>query len=73
MIGVADERWGEAVKAVVELVSGATMTADQISSAAAEQIASYKKPRYVDFVEALPRTPDGEIDRPAVKSAHGKI
>lgn len=73
VIGVADERWGEAVKAVVELVSGATMTADQISSAAAEQIASYKKPRYVDFVEALPRTPDGEIDRPAVKSAHGKI
>jgi len=73
VIGVADERWGEAVKAVVELVSGATMTADQISSAVAEQIASYKKPRYVDFVEALQRTPDGEIDRAAVKAAHGKI
>jgi long-chain acyl-CoA synthetase len=48
------------------------MTDDQISSAVAEQIASYKKPRYVDFVETLPRTPDGDIDRTAVKAAHGE-
>jgi long-chain acyl-CoA synthetase len=72
VIGVADAQWGEAVKAVVELVPGATMTDDQISSAVAEQIASYKKPRYVDFVETLPRTPDGDIDRTAVKAAHGE-
>jgi long-chain acyl-CoA synthetase len=71
VIGVEDEQWGEAVKAVVELAPGATITADQISSAVAKQIASYKKPRYVDFVDALPRTPDGEIDRQAVKAAYG--
>jgi acyl-CoA synthetase (AMP-forming)/AMP-acid ligase II len=71
VIGVPDEQWGEAVKAVVELVPGTTMTAEQISTAVAEQIASYKKPRYVDFVSALPRTPTGEIDRAAVKAAQG--
>ncbi len=71
VIGVADEKWGEAVKAVIELVPGATMTAEQVSAAVAEQIASYKKPRYVDFVEKLPRGSDGEIDRQAVKAEHG--
>lgn len=71
VIGVADETWGEAVKAVIELVPGATMTAEQVSAAVTEQIASYKKPRYVDFVEALPRGSDGKIDRRAVKDRYG--
>lgn len=71
VIGVADETWGEAVKAVIELMPGVTMTAEQISAAVSEQIASYKKPRYVDFVEALPRGSDGKIDRQAVKAQHG--
>lgn len=71
VIGVPDEKWGEAVKAVIELTPGATMTVEQIADAVAERIAPYKKPRYVDFVKELPRLEDGEIDRQAVKSAHG--
>jgi len=71
VIGVPDARWGEAVKAVIELAQGKTMTSDQVSAAVAERIASYKKPRYVEFVDALPRTSDGMIDREAVKTSHG--
>jgi acyl-CoA synthetase (AMP-forming)/AMP-acid ligase II len=71
VIGVPDEQWGEAVKAVVELVPGETITDLQIADAVASQIAAYKKPRYVDYVEALPRLPDGEVDRAAVKAEHG--
>ena len=71
VIGVADQKWGEAVKAVVELEVGASLGADKIISAVASQIASYKKPRVVEFVSALPRTAQGEIDRAAVKAAHG--
>jgi long-chain acyl-CoA synthetase len=71
VIGIPDAKWGEAVKAVIELSPGMTMTADQVSTAVAERIASYKKPRYVEFVEALPRGADGEIDRQAIKAAHG--
>jgi len=37
----------------------------------AERIASNKKPRCVDFVEVLPRTPDGKTDREAIKVTHG--
>lgn len=71
VIGVPDEKYGEAVKAVVALTPGASMTAAEVRAAVSERIASYKKPRYVDFVEQLPRRDNGEIDRAAVKDAHG--
>lgn len=71
VIGIPDARWGEAVKAVIELSPGKTMTIEQVSAAVTERIASFKKPRYVDFVDVLPRTPDGKVDRAAVKAAYG--
>lgn len=70
VIGVPDEKWGEAVKAVVELVPGEALSELQIADAVASRIAAYKKPRYVDFVEQLPRSEDGDVDRVAVKSDH---
>ena len=71
VIGVPDEKWGEAVKAVIELSPGMTLSADQVSAAVVKRIASYKKPRFVQIVDVLPRSPDGKIDREAVKSAYG--
>jgi long-chain acyl-CoA synthetase len=38
----------------------------------AARIARYKKPRYVEFVDELPRTAEGVIDRPKVKSLYGQ-
>jgi long-chain acyl-CoA synthetase len=70
VIGVPDPKWGEAVKAVVELEPGGSLTADEVIEAVANRIASFKKPRQVDFVDELPRGPGGEIDREAVKAAH---
>lgn len=69
VIGIPDRTYGEAVKAVVELAAGRSLTAQQVQEAVAARIASFKKPRQVEFVEALPRTPDGAIDRGAVKAA----
>jgi acyl-CoA synthetase (AMP-forming)/AMP-acid ligase II len=71
VIGVADEKWGEAVKAVVELAPGTSLSAEQVSSQVAKRIASYKKPRHVVFVNQLPRTTEGEVDRQAIKAQHG--
>jgi long-chain acyl-CoA synthetase len=71
VIGVPDPKWGEAVKAVVELVPGQTLTAEQVVAAVVSRIAAYKKPQRVDFVSKLPRQANGEIDRAAVKAAHG--
>ncbi len=61
VIGVPDDVWGEAVKAVVVSKPGAQVTGDEIIAFARERIAHYKAPRSVDFVAALPRNPSGKI------------
>lgn len=70
VIGVPDEKWGEAVKAVIALHPEAFLTPQDVSKYVAEQIASYKKPQFVDFVDELPRTESGEIDRAKIREFH---
>jgi long-chain acyl-CoA synthetase len=69
VIGVPDERWGEAVKAIVVRAAGAA-TADADADAAGEgdliaftreRLAGYKLPKSVDFAETLPRNPSGKL------------
>jgi long-chain acyl-CoA synthetase len=55
VIGVPDAQWTQSVKAIVVLNEGATGTADEIIDHCRTHIASYKKPRTVEFVEKLPR------------------
>jgi len=71
VIGVPDEKWGETVKAVVEMIPGKSLSEEDLIKAVVEQIASYKKPQHVQFVEKLPRLETGEVDRQAVKDAYG--
>ena len=63
VIGVPDEKWGEAVKACVVPEAGATLDPEEIIAFARERIAGYKLPKSVDFVDALPRNPSGKILR----------
>lgn len=55
VIGVPDETWVQSVKAIVVLAPGAAVTAEEIIDHCRTRIASYKKPRTVELVDALPR------------------
>jgi acyl-CoA synthetase (AMP-forming)/AMP-acid ligase II len=61
VIGVPDERWGEAVKAVLVLKEGARVSDRELIDDCRSRIAGYKIPRSIDFVEELPRNPTGKI------------
>jgi len=61
VFGIPDEEWGESVKAVVVMKPGHTATEREIIDTAARHLASYQKPKSVDFVDSLPKAPTGKI------------
>ncbi|MDB5432327.1 MAG: acyl-CoA synthetase [Caulobacter sp.] len=63
VIGVPDDQWGEAVKAVVVLKPGTAATAEDIITFARTRIAAFKAPKTIDFIDALPRNASGKILR----------
>ncbi len=61
VIGVPDDVWGEAVKAVVELNQGHQVTDSELIALCKEKLGSVKAPKTVDFVSSLPRSPVGKV------------
>ena len=74
VIGIPDEKWGEAVLAIVTLKDGKTATAEEIIAHCHGRIANYKCPRQVEFREALPLSGAGKIMKNVLRDPywHGK-
>lgn len=72
VIGVPDEKWGHAVRAVVEPKPGKKISEREVIGFCEGKMAGYKKPRSVVFVEKLPVSPVGKVQRKLVKDDYGK-
>jgi len=70
VVGVPDQKWGEAVKGVVVVKSGQKATEQEIIQFCKERIAHYKAPKSIDFIEALPRTGSGKIHKKGLRDKY---
>lgn len=70
VIGVPDDDWGEAVKAIVVPYDGVDVSEADVRSLARENLSDYKVPKSVDFVSELPETPFGKVDKSGLRERY---
>ena len=72
VIGIPDDRWGEAVKALVVLKKGEQGDENEIKEFCKKSLAGYKKPKSVEFLQELPRNPQGKILKRVLREKYWK-
>ena len=70
IVGVPDEKWGEVGKAFIVIKPGETMSNGEIFEFLKGKVAKYKIPKYVEFIEELPKTASGKIQKFLLKERH---
>jgi acyl-CoA synthetase (AMP-forming)/AMP-acid ligase II len=70
VIGVPDEKWGEAVKAMIVVRGGQSLSEDAVLSHCRSKLGGMKSPKTVEFVAEIPKTPAGKIDRKALRAPY---
>lgn len=72
VIAIPDEKWGEIPKAIIVLQPGATVTEGEIIEFCRANMAHFKAPKAVEFVEALPKTATGKLQKYRLRELHWK-
>ncbi len=72
VIGVPDEKWGEAVKAVIELKPGQSVAAEEIMALCKRELGSVKSPKSIEFWHSLPRSPVGKVRKKDIREEFWK-
>jgi len=70
VIGIPDTKWGECVKAYIVPKKNETLTEEEVIAFCREQLASFKKPKIVQFIEALPRNTSGKVLKTTLREMH---
>jgi acyl-CoA synthetase (AMP-forming)/AMP-acid ligase II len=72
VIGVPDEDWGHSVRAVIQLKEGEQLEGQEVIEFCRSEMAGYKIPRSVVFVDEIPYSPAGKLLRQQVRDRHGE-
>lgn len=70
VVGVPDEVYGEVVKAFIVTRPGCTLTEEEVQDWVKERLAKYKVPKYVEFVNELPKNPNGKVMKNRLREMH---
>jgi acyl-CoA synthetase (AMP-forming)/AMP-acid ligase II len=70
VIGVPDEKWGEAVKAAVVLQPGAKATQKDLLDYCKQSGAGFRTPKTIDFINEIPRNPYGKVDKKSLRQPY---
>jgi len=70
VLGVPDDRWGEALYALVQPRPGSTLDEGAVVAHVREHLADYKRPRIVELTPELPRDPNGKVRKPKLREAY---
>lgn len=68
VVGVPDSKWGEAIKAVIQLKPGQQATAEELIALCQDKLGKMKAPKSVEFWENLPRSPVGKVLKKSIRS-----
>ena len=71
VVGVGDERWGQVGLAVIQAKPGASLTEDEVRAHCRECLGSFKVPRFLRFVDALPMNAQGKVLKQELKRRYG--
>jgi acyl-CoA synthetase (AMP-forming)/AMP-acid ligase II len=69
VFGIPDEKWGETLVAYVVTRDGETVSGDDLISFCTEHLARFKRPRLVRFVDDIPKTPSGKVQKAKLRQA----
>lgn len=73
IIGVPDEKWGEVGHALIVLSEGADVSAEDIKKKVKQELSSIKVPKYISFIDAIPKNAVGKNDLAKIKELYGAV
>ena len=72
VIGAKDPKWGETVLALIVMKPGETVSKEELDEFCIKNMAKYKRPRKIEFVDSLPRNPSGKVLKTELRKVYGK-
>ena len=70
VFAIPDDKWGEAVAAHVVLKPGRSADVQAIDRFCAQLLGGFKRPRHIEFVDTLPKNPNGKVMRKAIQALY---